>query len=197
MMKFTNAAFVVSLACVVALVACGGSGPSEAEEMAGEGEGVLQARPEPSAEAVAAAQNLAARLENSDAVLVATQRGPAPIAYTQPRATREANFIVTNFLVQNQAGNALAGFQVDEFWFDRDGNTVTGDRVRFREPILPDEVVAIELRVPRNPAMDRSNYEFSHQNGDIEPNLVDELPEPEPEEEEEGEGEDAEAEPAA
>ena len=70
---------------------------------------------------------------------------------------------------------------------------MTGDRVRFREPILPQEVVAIELRVPRNPAMDRSNYEFTHQNGDIEANLVDELPEPEPEEE----GEDAEAEPAA
>ena len=197
MMKFTNAAFVVSLAAVVALVACGGSEPPEAEDM--EGEGVLPTRPEPSAEALAAAQGLAARLENSDAVLVATQRGTAPIGYTQPRAAREANFIVTTFLVRNQSENALAGFQVDEFWFDADGNTVTGDRVRFREPILPEEVVAIELRVPRDPAMDRSNYEFSHQNGDIEANLVEELPEPEPEEEEEeeGEGEDAEAEPAA
>jgi hypothetical protein len=195
MMKFTNSAFVVSLAAVVALVACGGSEPPEAEEM--EGEAGLPTRPEPSAEATAAAQGLTARLANSDAVLVATQRGPAPIAYTQPRATREANFIVTTFRVQNQADNALAGFQVDEFWFDSDGNTVTGDRVRFREPILPAEVVAIELRVPRNPAMDRSNYEFTHQNGAVEPNLVEELPEPEPEEEEEGEGEDAEAEPAA
>ena len=64
---------------------------------------------------------------------------------------------------------------------------MTGDRVRFREPILPQQVVAIELRVPRNSAMDRSNYEFSHQNGDIEPELVEELPEPEEEEEEEEE----------
>jgi len=194
MMKFTNAAFVVSLACVVALVACGGSGPSEAEEMEALPERVIDPA------ALAAAQSLTNRLENSDAVLVATQRGLAPIGYTQPRAAREANFIVTTFLVRNQGDNALAGFQVDEFWFDADGNTVTGDRVRFREPILPEEVVAIELRVPRNPAMDRSNYEFSHQNGSIEANLVDELPEPpepEEEEEEEGEGEDAEAEPAA
>ena len=35
--------------------------------------------------------------------------------------------------------------------------------------------------------MDRSNYEFSHQNGDILATLQDEIEEPEPEEEEEGE----------
>ena len=200
MMKFTNGVFVVSLAGVLSLTACGGSSAPETEEMAeevaGDG-GVINTRPEPSAASVAAANSLTARLANSDAVLVATQRGPGAIEYTQPRATRESNFIVTTFRVQNQANNALAGFQVDEFWFDADGNTVTGDRVRFREPILPQEVVEIELRVPRISAMDRSNYEFSHQNGDIEPELVDELPEPEPEEEEAEEEEDATTEPAA
>jgi len=195
MTKFTNGAFIVSLASILSLTACGGSGAPETEPMETEGESVISTRPEPSAAAVAAANSLTARLENSDAVLVATQRGPAPIDYTQPRATRESNFIVTTFRVQNQANNALAGFQVDEFWFDVDGNTVTGDRVRFREPILPQEVVEIELRVPRISAMDRSNYEFSHQNGEIEPELVDELPEPEPDEEEEEEG--ATTEPAA
>jgi len=195
MTKLRNAAYFASLASVLVLAACGGSEAPEAEEMSGEGEAVVPTRPEPSAEALAAARSLTSRLENSEAVLVSTMRGPAAIGYTQPRATREANFIVTTFLVQNQADNAIAGFQVDEFWFDVDGNTVTGDRVRFREPILPEVVVEIELRVPRNAAMDSSNYEFSHQNGDIEPTLVEELPEPEPEEEEEGE--EAEAEPAA
>ncbi len=33
--------------------------------------------------------------------------------------------------------------------------------------------------------MDRSNYEFTHQNGDILATLIDELPDPEVEEEEE------------
>ena len=192
MKKLNNAALFLSCAGILVMAACGGSAAPDAEE-GGEG-GVLAARPEPSPEAVAAAQSLTARLANSDVQLVATQRGAGQISYTQPRATREANFIVTTFLVRNEADNALAGFQVDEFWFDTDGNTVTGDRVRFREPILPDEVVAIELRVPRDPAMNASNYEFTHQNGDIEPTLVDELPEPPEEEEVE---EDAQAEPAA
>ena len=199
MEKLTNTVFFVLLAGMLSLAACGGSGSSESEEMAEEG-AVGGGVPEPSAEAVAAANSLVNRLENSDAELVATQRGIVDIGYTQPRASRESNFIVTTFMVQNRADNAIAGFQVDEFWFDSDGNTVTGDRVRFREPILAGEVVEIELRVPRNSAMDRSNYEFTHQNGDIEPELVvddeviDTWPEfikPEPEEEGEEEAEPA------
>jgi len=199
MEKLTNTVFFVLLAGMLSLAACGGSGSSESEEMAEEG-AVGGGVPEPSAEAVAAANSLVNRLENSDAELVATQRGIVDIGYTQPRASRESNFIVTTFMVQNRADNAIAGFQVDEFWFDSDGNTVTGDRVRFREPIMAGEVVEIELRVPRNSAMDRSNYEFTHQNGDIEPELVvddeviDTWPEfikPEPEEEGEEEAEPA------
>ena len=199
MEKLTNTVFFVLLAGMLSLAACGGSGSSESEEMAEEG-AVGGGVPEPSAEAVAAANSLVNRLENSDAELVATQRGIVDIGYTQPRASRESNFIVTTFMVQNRANNAIAGFQVDEFWFDSDGNTVTGDRVRFREPILAGEVVEIELRVPRNSAMDRSNYEFTHQNGDIEPELVvddevidtwPELIKPEPEEEGEEEAEPA------
>ena len=199
MEKLTNTVFFVLLAGMLSLAACGGSGSSESEEMAEEG-AVGGGVPEPSAEAVAAANSLVNRLENSDAELVATQRGIVDIGYTQPRASRESNFIVTTFMVQNRADNAIAGFQVDEFWFDSDGNTVTGDRVRFREPILAGEVVEIELRVPRNSAMDRSNYEFTHQNGDIEPELVvddegidtwPELIKPEPEEEGEEEAEPA------
>ena len=205
MERLSNTVFFVLLAGMLGLVACGGSGSSESEEMTEGEQGVLVDAPPPaSAESVAAAQRLSARLENSNAELVSTQRGVVDIGYTQPRATRESNFIVTTFMVQNRAANAIAGFQVDEFWFDVDGNTVTGDRVRFREPILPEEVVEIELRVPRISAMDRSNYEFSHQNGDIEPELVvdDEVVDtwPEfikPEPEEEGEEGEEEAAPAA
>ena len=45
-----------------------------------------------------------------------------------------------------------------------------------------EQVVDIELRVPRNPAMDRSNYEFSHQNGEIKATLLESVEEPEEEE---------------
>ena len=36
--------------------------------------------------------------------------------------------------------------------------------------------------MPRNPAMDRSNYEFSHQNGEIKATLLESIEDPEEEE---------------
>lgn len=168
-------------------VACGGG----AAEMEGEGEGEAAAAaeaPPPDPQAVAAARRLADRLQGG-VQLVPTVRGTANIGYTQPLARQDGDFIVTTIRIRNTSENAIAGFQVDEFWFDADGNTVTGDQVRFREPILVDEVRDIELRVPRVPNMDRSNYEFTHQNGDIVATILDEIEDPPPSEEEEGEDE--------
>ena len=72
---------------------------------------------------------------------------------------------------------------MDEFWYDSDGETVTGDSHRLRRPFLVDEVIEVTLRVPRDSRMDRSNYEFSHQNGVVEANLFEEMEEPTPVEE--------------
>ena len=118
-----------------------------------------------------------------DTRLVATMRGPGEIGYLAPVTTREGNEIVTTFRIKNISIGALAGFKVDEFWYDRDGETVTGDSERLRRPFLVDEVIEIVLRVPRNTRMDRSNYEFSHQNGVVEASLFDEMEEPTPLEE--------------
>jgi len=118
-----------------------------------------------------------------DSRLVATMRGPGQIGYLPPVTNREGNAIVTVFRIKNISTGALAGFKVDEFWYDSDGETVTGDSHRMRRPFLVDEVVEITLRVPRDSRMDRSNYEFSHQNGVVEANLFEEMEEPTPVEE--------------
>ena len=118
-----------------------------------------------------------------DTRLVATMRGPGEIGYLAPVTTREGNEIVTTFRIKNISTGALAGFKVDEFWYDRAGETVTGDSERLRRPFLVDEVIEIVLRVPRNTRMDVSNYEFSHQNGVVEANLFEEMEEPTPLEE--------------
>jgi len=113
-----------------------------------------------------------------DSRLVATMQGPGEIGYLAPVTTREGNEIVTTFRIQNISTGALAGFKVDEFWYDRDGETVTGDSRRLQRPFLVDEIIEVVLRVPRNSRMDRSNYEFSHQNGVVEANLFEEMEEP-------------------
>ena len=118
-----------------------------------------------------------------DSRLVATMRGPGQIGYLPPVTRREGNAIVTVFRIKNISTGALAGFKVDEFWYDSDGETVTGDSHRMRRPFLVDEVVEITLRVPRDSRMDRSNYEFTHQNGVVEANVFEEMEEPTPVEE--------------
>ena len=118
-----------------------------------------------------------------DSRLVATMRGPGQIGYLPPVTNREGNAIVTVFRIKNISTGALAGFKVDEFWYDSDGETVTGDSHRMRRPFLVDEVVEITLRVPRDSRMDRSNYEFTHQNGVVEANVFEEMEEPTPVEE--------------
>ena len=188
MMKYLSR--IVIFGFIVAAAACSGE-PAE-EEIAAEMTAAPEIEIDPQAQA--AARRLAARLGDG-LDLVRTQRGLAEIAYTQPVASREridgTRYIVTTIRIQNLAEYAIAGFQVDEFWFDADGNTVTGDRVRIAEPLMTGDIRDIELRVPRVSTMDRSNYEFSHQNGDILATLFDEIEDPPEPEEEESEAEEA------
>jgi hypothetical protein len=164
--------------CFVAIgmsFGCGGEVAVEAEE-----------RP------LAVPINLRDLLENKgESNLVATIRGPGQVGYLQPISGRQRNEMVTTFRVQNNSTGALAAFKVDEFWYDRAGDTVTGGSFRMQKPFLPGEIVEVEVRIPRNTRMARSNYEFSHKNGVIEATLFEEMDEPTPIEEE-GEAEEAE-----
>ena len=194
-MQSVNRALLLGfMVMLVTSAACGGGEEEEAAAAAA----AAAAEVEVSPEAIAAAERLSERLA-AGIQLVPTQRGQAEIGYTQPVARRgtgsEQGFNITSIRIQNLSLNAIAGFQVDEFWYDTDGNTVTGDQARRRQPILIGEVCDIELRVPRVTAMDRSNYEFSHQNGDIKATLLEEIedpPQPEVEEGEEAEAEETE-----
>ena len=189
-MQSVNRTLLLGVIVVLAAaVACGGGEEEAAAAAAAAAAEVIEVSPE----AQAAADRLAERLAVG-ITLVPTQRGQANIGYTQPTARRgtgeDRGFNITSIRIRNQSANAIAGFQVDEFWYDADGNTVTGDQARRRLPILVDEVCDIELRVPVVSAMDRSNYEFSHQNGDINAILMEDIefpPQPEVEEGEEGE----------
>lgn len=105
--------------------------------------------------------------------LVSPVRGVATIDYTPPQAKREGNFVVTTFKVKNTASAPIAGFRVDEFWYDKQGNTVSGSPTfRHRAPLQPGEVIDVTLKVPVNPQMSSNSYKFAHANGDIKPNRV-------------------------
>lgn len=173
MRRLNLAALLGSLVVGLVAVGCGGGDAADTEGPVETAAPTVQIR------------SLLARAGESR--LVATIRGPGQIGYLAPVTRRERNEIVTTFRIKNISDGALAGFKVDEFWYDDDGDTVTGDSYRMQRPFLVDQIIEVTLRVPNDSRMERSNYEFSHQNGVVEANLFDEMEEPMPLEEEDSE----------
>jgi hypothetical protein len=100
--------------------------------------------------------------------LVAPVRGQAELGFTNPVSKRVGNMIVTTIKVKNLSKGAIAGLKVDEFWYDKKGDPVTGSQpFRYRKPLQPGEVIEVELKVPTDPRMDRNQYKFEHANGTI------------------------------
>ena len=103
-------------------------------------------------------------------------RGEAPVSMTKPVTSRTKDEIVTKFKVKNpSATNSIAGLKISEFWYDKGGNPVSGDEFRYRKPLLPGEVIDVELRSPVNPKMASSQYKFEQANGSVKPNVVPKL----------------------
>jgi hypothetical protein len=126
--------------------------------------------PKPAPEAQASQPAPAARPK-----LVAPVRGVAQLGYTKPVVKNATiggkQFVVTTIQVKNMANGAIAGLKVDEFWYDKAGNPVTGDNYRHRPPLQPGEIITITLETPRVPAMARNQYNFTHANGEIKTSL--------------------------
>lgn len=102
--------------------------------------------------------------------LVAPFRGEAELHYTAPVTKRVGNMVVTTMKVKNATNAPLAGLRIDEFWYDKSGNPVTGAKTfRHMKPLQPGEVIDVTLEVPSHPQMSRNQYKFEHANGKIKP----------------------------
>jgi hypothetical protein len=102
-------------------------------------------------------------------------KGVAEIGYLRPQVKVAGNEVVTTMKIKNLSNGAIAGLRVDEFWYDKAGGMLPGDSKRVRQPIMPGEVVTVELRTPRNPKMDRNSYQFTHANGTCKPKILSKL----------------------
>jgi len=102
-------------------------------------------------------------------------RGQAELGYMKPVTKRAGGEIVTVIKVKNLSNAPIAGLKVDEFWYDKAGDPVTGDTFRYKKLMMPGEVLDVTLRTPVNPKMDRNSYNFSHANGTIKTTLLPKL----------------------
>jgi len=99
-------------------------------------------------------------------------RGSAEIQYLKPVIKVDKDTIVTTFQVKNVSAGAIARLTIEEFWYDKTGNPVSGDKQFLKKPLLQGEVATIVLHTPKQPNMSRNQFKFSHQNGDIKPKPV-------------------------
>ncbi len=104
---------------------------------------------------------------------VDTLRGTAEIQYLKPAIrVDKTGTIITTFQVKNMSPKAIARLTIEEFWYDKSGNPVSGDKKFLKKPLMPGEIATIVLETPKNPNMNRNSYKFSHANGDVKPKVV-------------------------
>ncbi len=106
-------------------------------------------------------------------------RGQVDLEYTKPDTKVDGNIVKTKIVVRNpSATGSIAGLKVDEYWYDKAGDPVTGDTFRYRKPLPPGETIVVSLNTPKNPKMNSNSYNFSHANGTIKTKLVPKLAAP-------------------
>ncbi len=99
-------------------------------------------------------------------------RGVAEVGYLKPVTKVVGNEVVTVIRVKNLSNAPIAGLRVDEYWFDAQGNPLPSGYEILKKPLMPGEVAEIELRVPKNPKMNRNQYQFRHAYGQVKTRLM-------------------------
>jgi hypothetical protein len=180
MMKILRMLASGSALLLIFAIGCG-SAPDAVEEL-----DPATTADEPAAVAEPAAAPAAAGADEAEATgqapaarprLAAPVRGEAPLGYLKPvikagKSKSGADAIITTFRLKNLAQGAIAGLQVEEFWYNKAGDPVTGANYRHPRPLQPGEVITVTLETPRQPQMDRNQYAFKHANGTIKTTLL-------------------------
>ena len=97
-------------------------------------------------------------------------RGDAEVGVLKPvtNVDHKAGIVHTVIKVKNLSPtNSIAGLSVEEFWYDKAGNPVTGSKDRLKTPLMPLQEAELKLDTPKDPKMDRNSYTFKHANGKV------------------------------
>jgi hypothetical protein len=123
-----------------------------------------KAAPVPAANATAAAP----------ARFVKTMKGVATIDFMEGSSKPVGNEVVTVLKVKNTSPLAISLFKVDEYWYNKKREIVTGDTYKNTKPFMPGDIVEVTLKAPKKPGEDlyMSQYQFSHAGGEIKPTRV-------------------------
>ena len=104
--------------------------------------------------------------------------GEAKIEITKPATKVSGNEIITTVLVKNMEAVPIAGFQIDEYWYDTNGTPMGATTYRHPRPLQGGEVITVTLKTPRTPHMNRNKVGFTHAHGTIKQTVVPKLAAP-------------------
>ncbi len=99
-------------------------------------------------------------------------KGLASIELIQAKSNKVGSDIVTVLKVKNMSSGAIGLLRVDELWYDKKLQQVTGDSQKLLKPLQPGEVADITMKSPWKPDLYRSQYAFSHANGKVDVKAV-------------------------
>jgi hypothetical protein len=103
---------------------------------------------------------------------VAPIKGIATVDVIKGTPKRSGGDIVTVLKVKNTSSGSIALFRVDEYWYDKKQQVVSGDTQRWPKPFYPGDVIEITLKSPDKKECFMNTYNFAHANGGIKPTVV-------------------------
>jgi hypothetical protein len=105
-------------------------------------------------------------------------KGQADVEFTKPVTKREKEMVVTRIVVKNISPAPIPRLTVDETWYGKDNQMVTGGKGVVNGLLQPGEITTIEIRTPYDSKMNANQWMFSHANGAVKTHQVKTLVDP-------------------
>ena len=107
-------------------------------------------------------------------------KGIADVEYTKPVTKRDFknNMVITKITVKNISSSPIPRLTIDETWFSKDNQLVSGGKGFINGLLQPGEVKTIEIQTPYDAKMNANSWNFSHANGAVKPHQVKTLEDP-------------------
>jgi hypothetical protein len=99
-------------------------------------------------------------------------KGLVTVEVIRGATKKVGNDVVTVLKVKNTSTGSIALLKVDEYWYDKKNNVVSGTSVPVRKPINPGQIVDVTCASPYNPEAFQNQYMFSHANGQVKATVV-------------------------
>ena len=99
-------------------------------------------------------------------------KGTADIQFMEVSAKKVGGNIVTVLKIKNMSNAPISLLKVDEYWYNKSQQVVTGDTQPYRKPFMPGEIIELTLKAPYKSDITVSQYMFSHAGGQVTPKRV-------------------------